>query len=288
MSTGFTIWFTGLSGAGKTTVSRIVEKELRARGYKVEVLDGDVVRENLSKGLGFSKEDRDTNIRRIGFVCELLTRNDVIAIAAAISPYRAIRDENRARVGGRFVEVYAACPIEVLAERDVKGLYKKALRGEIKNFTGVDDPYEAPENPEVVIESDKETPEQSAAKIMTKLEELGYVHAHDPNAMGFARSRNDVWIRLTYERWGHITESHDYMSGLHESILETVTNPDAIVSGTQGEFLAIRHYPKTPITEKDMVVAYREINQQDGFVITAFLTSKVEKVQKRGIVWQRQ
>jgi len=175
LSTGFTIWFTGLSGAGKTTVSRIVEKELRARGSKVEVLDGDVVRENLSKGLGFSKEDRDTNIRRIGFVCEILTRNDVVAIAAAISPYRAIRDENRARVGGRFVEVYAKCPIDVLAERDVKGLYKKALRGEIKNFTGVDDPYEAPENPEVTIESDKETPEQSAARVIAKLEELGYV-----------------------------------------------------------------------------------------------------------------
>ncbi|MBI5649442.1 MAG: adenylyl-sulfate kinase [Chloroflexi bacterium] len=175
LTTGFTIWFTGLSGAGKTTVSRLVEKELRARGYKVEILDGDVVRENLSKGLGFSKEDRDTNIRRIGFVCELLTRNDVIAIAAAISPYREIRDENRARVGGRFVEVYAQCPLDVLAERDVKGLYKKAMRGEIKNFTGVDDPYEAPLNPEVVIESDKESPEQSAAKVIAKLVELKYI-----------------------------------------------------------------------------------------------------------------
>ncbi len=174
MSKGFTIWFTGLSGAGKTTVSRLAEKELRTRGYKVEVLDGDVVRENLSKGLGFSKEDRDTNIRRIGFVCELLTRNDVIAIAAAISPYRAIRDENRCKIG-RFVEVYCKAPIEVLAERDVKGLYKKALAGEIKNFTGVDDPYEPPLNPEVVIESDKETPEQSARKVMAKLEELGYI-----------------------------------------------------------------------------------------------------------------
>lgn len=175
MTTGFTIWFTGLSGAGKTTVSRIVEKELRARGHKVEVLDGDVVRENLSKGLGFSKEDRDTNIRRIGFVCEILTRNDVVAIAAAISPYHAIRDENRARVDGRFVEVYAKCPIDVLAERDVKGLYKKAMRGEIKNFTGIDDPYEAPENPEVTFESDKETPEASAQKILAKLKELGYI-----------------------------------------------------------------------------------------------------------------
>lgn len=175
MTKGFTIWFTGLSGSGKTTISRLVEKELRARGYKVEVLDGDVVRENLSKGLGYTKADRDTNIRRIGFVCELLTRNDVVAIAAAISPYRAIRDENRARVGGRFVEVYCQAPLQVLAERDVKGLYKKALAGEIKNFTGVDDPYEPPLHPEVVIESDKETPEQSAAKVMAKLEALGYV-----------------------------------------------------------------------------------------------------------------
>jgi adenylyl-sulfate kinase len=175
LTKGFTVWFTGLSGAGKTTVSRLLEQELRRRGCKVEVLDGDVVRENLSKGLGFSKEDRDTNIRRIGFVCELLTRNDVVAIAAAISPYRAIRDENRARVGGRFVEVFCACPIDVLAERDVKGLYKKALRGEIKNFTGVDDPYEAPLHPEVVIASDAETPAQSLAKVIAKLQELGYL-----------------------------------------------------------------------------------------------------------------
>ena len=171
---GFTLWFTGLSGSGKTTASRIVEKELRARGHKVEMLDGDVVRENLSKGLTFSKEDRDINIRRIGFVCEILTRNDVIAITAAISPYRAVRDENRTRIG-RFVEVYAKCPIEVLAERDVKGLYKKALAGEIKNFTGIDDPYEEPMNPEIVIESDKETPEQSAQRIIARLEEMGYL-----------------------------------------------------------------------------------------------------------------
>jgi adenylyl-sulfate kinase len=174
-SQGFTIWFTGLSGSGKTTASRLVEKELRARGLKVEMLDGDIVRENLSKGLTFSKEDRDTNIRRIGFVCELLARNDVIAISAAISPYRAVRDENRARIG-RFVEVYAKCPINVLAERDVKGLYKKALAGEIKNFTGIDDPYEPPLNPDVIIESDKETPEQSAQRIISCLEEMGYLY----------------------------------------------------------------------------------------------------------------
>ena len=145
---GFTLWFTGLSGSGKTTLARMVERELRARGMKVEVLDGDVIRQNLSQGLGFSKEDRDTNIRRIGFVCQLLTRNGVVAIASAISPYREVRDENRRRIG-RFVEVYVEAPLEVLMERDVKGLYKKALAGEIPNFTGISDPYEPPLNPEI-------------------------------------------------------------------------------------------------------------------------------------------
>lgn len=171
---GFTLWFTGLSGAGKTTVSTRVAEELRRRGMKVEVLDGDVVRENLSKGLGFSKADRDTNIRRIGWVCQVLTRNGVVAIAAAISPYREIRDEVRSKVG-HFVEIYASCPIDVLAERDVKGLYKKALAGEIKNFTGVDDPYEAPQNPEVTIHSDSETVDESVAQVLAKLKELGYL-----------------------------------------------------------------------------------------------------------------
>jgi adenylyl-sulfate kinase len=171
---GFTIWFTGLSGAGKTTLARLLEPELKARGYKVEILDGDIVRTNLSKGLGFSKEDRDTNIRRIGFVCDLLARNDVIAIAAAISPYKEVRDELRQTLS-KFVEVYVECPIPVLAERDVKGLYKKALAGEIKNFTGIDDPYEAPENPEVVAHSDSETPEESMAKIIARLEEMNLI-----------------------------------------------------------------------------------------------------------------
>ena len=174
---GCTVWFTGLSGAGKSTVSSIVEAEMRKRDLRVEVLDGDVIRTHLSKGLGFSKADRDTNIRRIGWVCEVLARNGVVAIAAAISPYREIRDEVRGKVG-RFVEVYMECPVPILAERDVKGLYKKALAGEIKNFTGVDDPYEPPLNPEVVCHTDgRETPEQSAAKIIDKLEKLGYIPA---------------------------------------------------------------------------------------------------------------
>ena len=175
-TTGFTVWFTGLSGAGKSTISAIVERELRAEGRKVEVLDGDVVRTHLSKGLGFSKEDRDTNIRRIGWVCEVLARNDVIAIAAAISPYRAIRDEVRA-THTNFVEVFARCPLEALVARDVKGLYKKAIAGEIKNFTGVSDPYEEPLNPEVTVHTDRETVEESAQKILVYLEQRGLISA---------------------------------------------------------------------------------------------------------------
>jgi adenylyl-sulfate kinase len=174
MSKGFTIWLTGLSGAGKSTLSALLEQQLRARGHKVEVLDGDVVRTHLSKGLGFSKEDRDTNIRRIGWVCQVLSRNGVVAIAAAISPYRDVRDEVRAMIGD-FVEVYVECPLPVLVERDTKGLYKKALAGEIAQFTGVSDPYEQPLAAEVTIYSDRETPEQSAARILKRLAELGYL-----------------------------------------------------------------------------------------------------------------
>ena len=168
---GFTVWFTGLSGAGKTTIAGRLERTLRARGLGAELLDGDVVRTHISKGLGFSKEDRDTNIRRIGFVCKLLSRNGVAAIAAAVSPYREIRDEVRAEIAN-FVEVYVKCPLDVLEGRDVKGLYAKALRGEIANFTGVSDPYEEPLNPEVVLLTDRETEEESLAKVIAKLEEL--------------------------------------------------------------------------------------------------------------------
>ena len=171
---GFTVWFTGLSGAGKTTIAERLYQVLRERELKAEILDGDVVRTNLSKGLGFSKEDRDTNIRRIGFVCKLLTRNGVAAIASAISPYRSVRDEVRDQIGD-FVEVYTKCPLDVLQERDVKGLYAKAIKGEIANFTGVSDPYEEPLNPEVVLETDKETVDESLAKLVAKLEELGYL-----------------------------------------------------------------------------------------------------------------
>jgi adenylyl-sulfate kinase len=171
---GFTVWFTGLSGAGKTALALIVEDELRARGLKVERLDGDIVRRHLTRDLGFSKEDRDKNIERVTFVAKLLTRNGVAVLCSFISPYRDVRAESRAEIGN-FVEVYCKCPLEVLIQRDVKGLYKKALAGEISNFTGVSDPYEEPLSPEVVCETDKETLGESAAKVIDKLEEMGYI-----------------------------------------------------------------------------------------------------------------
>jgi adenylyl-sulfate kinase len=176
-STGFTVWLTGLSGSGKSAIADILERELRARGLKVEVLDGDVVRTHLTKGLGFTKEDRDENIRRVGWVCEILARNDVVAIAAVISPYRAVREEVRAKIG-RFVEVYVEAPLETLVERDVKGLYRRAMAGEIDNFTGVSDPYEPPLKPEVTCHSDgRETPEESARRVIETVVALGYLPA---------------------------------------------------------------------------------------------------------------
>src|SRR5215467_14810066 len=165
---GVTIWFTGLPSAGKSTLATAVELRLRARGRSVEVLDGDVVRTHLSKGLGFSRADRDTNIKRIAFVCALLTRNGVISIAAAISPYRETRAWARQEIGN-FVEVYVKCPIEICRQRDLKGLYRLADEGVIKNFTGVSDPYEEPEHPELVVETDKETVEESIAHIFATL-----------------------------------------------------------------------------------------------------------------------
>jgi len=171
---GFTLWFTGLPCSGKTTLAKAVEETLLERGLPVEVFDGDEIRTNLTKGLGYSKEDRDTNIRRVGYVCNLLTRNGVVAIAAVISPYQNIRDEVRKTVG-RFVEVFVDAPLDELIKRDVKGMYKKALAGEIKNFTGIDDPYEPPEKPEVHVRTDKEEVEESTAKIVKTLEILGLI-----------------------------------------------------------------------------------------------------------------
>jgi len=171
---GFTLWFTGLSGSGKTTLAKLVEKELEAQGLKVERLDGDIVRQSLSRDLGFTKEDRDKNIERVTFVAKLLTRNGVAVLTSFISPYRDVRARSREEIGN-FIEVYCKAPLEALIERDVKGLYTKALRGEIENFTGISDTYEEPIHPEVICETDKESPEESAAKIIAKLEELGYI-----------------------------------------------------------------------------------------------------------------
>ena len=171
---GFTLWFTGLSGSGKTTIAEIVERDLRERERRVEVLDGDIVRTNLSKGLSFSREDRNINVLRIGFVANLLTRAGVAVIVSAISPYKEARDQVRRRIVD-FVEVFVDAPLEVCAERDVKGLYKKAFSGEIQQFTGVSDPYEAPAAPDLVLKTEEETPEESARKVIEKLEYFGYL-----------------------------------------------------------------------------------------------------------------
>ena len=171
---GVAVWFTGYSGAGKSTIANALTKELIAKGFNIEVLDGDEIRENLTKGLGFSKEDRDTNIRRIGFVAKLLARNGVIVLVPVISPYRAIREEMRAQIDD-FVEVFVNAPIEVCEKRDVKGLYKKVRDGEIKQFTGISDPYEPPLNPEIECRTDLEELDESVAKIMNKLIDSGYL-----------------------------------------------------------------------------------------------------------------
>ncbi len=173
---GFTLWMTGLSGSGKTTIAKIMEKQLKDRGIKIERLDGDVVRQSLTRDLGFSKEDRDKNIERVTFVAKLLSRNGVGVIASFISPYQAVRDMARSETTN-FIEVYVYAPLEVCAERDVKGLYQKAFAGEIPNFTGVSDPYEEPANAEVVVPTHEETPEESAARLIAYLEEKGYIPA---------------------------------------------------------------------------------------------------------------
>lgn len=171
---GAAVWFTGFSGAGKSTIADALTEKLKSEGYQLEVLDGDEVRENLTKDLGFSKEDRDTNIRRIGFVAKLLARNGVVVLVPVISPYRAIREEMRASINN-FVEVFVNAPLSVCEARDVKGLYKKVRAGEIKQFTGIDDPYEPPTNPEVECRTDLEELPQSVDKIFNKLKELGYI-----------------------------------------------------------------------------------------------------------------
>jgi adenylylsulfate kinase len=201
---GFTVWFTGLSGAGKSTIAEMLYHELKARDLKTEILDGDVVRQNLSKGLGFSKEDRDTNILRIGFVAELLTRNGVATICCPISPYREARDSVRAAIGA-FVEVYVHATVQEIAEhRDPKGLYKKAIAGEIKNFTGVDDPYEPPLVPELVLDTMVESPQESLGKVLGKLAELTYIDDPEPRIEGDRVHSGLTDLRTTES--GHVAE----------------------------------------------------------------------------------
>ena len=171
---GFTLWFTGLSGSGKTAMAKLIEQELRDRDIKVERLDGDIVRQSLTRDLGFSKEDRDKNIERVTFVAKLLTRNDVAVLCSFISPYRARRAKSRQEIG-EFIEVFVECSVEECARRDIKGLYAKAFAGEIENFTGVSDPYEEPENPEIACHTAQEMPEESTAKVIAYLEEQGYI-----------------------------------------------------------------------------------------------------------------
>src|SRR5687768_4323859 len=201
---GVVLWFTGLSGSGKTTVAQIVEEKLLDAGVPVEILDGDVVRQNLSKGLGFSKEDRDTNIRRIGFVAAMLTRNGVATICCPISPYKETRDEVRASIGD-FVEVYVHATVDEIAEhRDPKGLYKKALAGEITGFTGVDDPYEAPEDPELVLDTMVEEPIESLQNVLAKLRELGYIADESVLVEGQRRHSGLTDLRVTES--GHVAD----------------------------------------------------------------------------------
>jgi adenylylsulfate kinase len=171
---GFTAWFTGLPCSGKTTIADGVAEVLRGRDLKVERLDGDIVRKGLTSDLGFSKEDRDENIKRVTYVAKLLTRNDVAVLATFVSPYRERRAKTREEIGD-FVEIYTRCPVEICIERDDKGMYKKAIAGEIKNFTGIDDPYEEPEDPKLILDTDKMGVEECVQKVLDKLEELGYI-----------------------------------------------------------------------------------------------------------------
>ena len=208
---GFTVWFTGLSGSGKSTIAEMLYHELKARDLKTEILDGDVVRQNLSKGLGFSKEDRDTNILRIGFVADLLTRNGVATICCPISPYKEARDAVRAQVG-EFVEVYVYATVEeIAANRDPKGLYRKALAGEITGFTGVDDPYEAPEDPELVVDTLVETPEESLQKVMDTLHQLG--HIEDANRRAAEDRVHSGLTDLRVTESGLVVKEHERPNG---------------------------------------------------------------------------
>jgi sulfate adenylyltransferase/3'-phosphoadenosine 5'-phosphosulfate synthase len=287
---GFVVWFTGLSGSGKSTLAAMLASELGRRGIHVETLDGDEVRTHLSKGLGFSKEDRDTNIRRIGFVAKLIARSGACAITAAISPYREIRDEQRRAVAGRFCEVFCACPIEALSARDAKGLYKKALAGEIKNFTGVDDPYEAPPSPEVRVETDKETKDQSLAKILGKLEELGYVPHGTSHvaAAGAGDATASPPIKLVLPHGGEIVDrwvrgaEKDRLAEKAKS-LKVITlderNAADVENIAAGAFSPLKGF----MTSKDYLRVVREMRLENGLVWSVPITLSVSAAEAEAI-----
>jgi 3'-phosphoadenosine 5'-phosphosulfate synthase len=282
---GFVVWFTGLSGAGKSTLAAMLAGEISRRGVHVETLDGDEVRTHLSKGLGFSKEDRDTNIRRIGYVAKLIARAGSCAITAAISPYREIRDEQRRAAQGRFCEVYCSCPIDALSARDAKGLYKKALAGEIKNFTGVDDPYEAPTNADVVVETDKETKKQSLGKILAKLEELGYV----PRAAVTDASKGAAGKRLVVPHGGELVDRWVHGAAEKERLVEKAKSLPAIVlderAAADVENIAVGAFSplKGFMTSKDYLRVVREMRLENGLVWSVPITLSVTQAQAESI-----
>jgi ATP sulfurylase/adenylyl-sulfate kinase len=282
---GFVVWFTGLSGAGKSTLAAMLAAEIARRGVHVETLDGDEVRLHLSKGLGFSKEDRDTNIRRIGFVAKLIARAGGCAITAAISPYREIRDEQRRAASGRFCEVYCSCPIEALSARDAKGLYKKALAGEIKNFTGVDDPYEPPTNADVVVETDKESKEQSLAKIVAKLEQLGFIRSAVDGKSGHVPTAQRKLVvphgGELVDRWARGAEK--------DKLAERAKSLSAVVLDERGaadvENIAVGAFSplKGFMTSKDYLRVVREMRLENGLVWSVPITLAVSQAQAESI-----
>jgi ATP sulfurylase/adenylyl-sulfate kinase len=282
---GFVVWFTGLSGSGKSTLAAMLAAEIAHRGLHVETLDGDEVRTHLSKGLGFSKEDRDTNIRRIGFVAKLIARSGACAITAAISPYSDIRNEQRRAADGRFCEVYCSCPIDALSARDAKGLYKKALAGEIKNFTGVDDPYEAPEQPDVRVETDKESKEQSLAKILSKLEQLDFIPRAGSVAGELSKEKPARLIAPhggeLIDRWAHGSQKERIAEKLKS--LPTLTLDDRAAADVEniaaGAFSPLKGF----MTSKDYLRVVREMRLENGLIWSVPITLAVTDAQAETI-----
>jgi ATP sulfurylase/adenylyl-sulfate kinase len=285
---GFVVWFTGLSGSGKSTLAAMLAAEIAHRGIHVETLDGDEVRTHLSKGLGFSKEDRDTNVRRIGFVAKLVARSGSCAITAAISPYGEIRNEQRRAAGGRFCEVYCSCPIDALSARDAKGLYKKALAGEIKNFTGVDDPYEAPEQPDVLLHTDTETKEQSLAKILSKLEELDYIPRAGVTAAAGGAAAQGKATKLIAPHGGELVDRFTHGSQkerLAEKLksLPTLTLDERAAADVEniaaGAFSPLKGF----MTSKDYLRVVREMRLENGLIWSVPITLAVSDAQAESI-----